>query len=128
MGTRVLVVEDHALVAESIRMVLEQKGMEVEVESDGLNGYARAVQRSYDLLILDVDLPMLDGLQLCTKLRSELGNSTPVIMLTGRTHGADQIAGLDAGADIYMTKPFEGTALLQAVASLVPGANTHARH
>lgn len=116
---RVLVVEDHPLVAETIRMTLEQNGFDVEVEADGLNGLARAVQRPFDLLILDVDLPLLDGVQLCNKLREGDAKRTPVIMLTARAHPADRASGLEAGADIYMTKPFEGRELVTNARSLV---------
>jgi DNA-binding response OmpR family regulator len=115
---RVLVVEDHALVAETIRMTLEQNGFDVEVEADGLNGLARAVQRPFDLLIVDVDLPLLDGVQLCNKLREGAAPRIPVIMLTARVHPADQAAGLEAGADIYMTKPFESQDLVRNVRRL----------
>ncbi|RXQ99895.1 response regulator transcription factor [Pseudoxanthomonas composti] len=116
---RVLVVEDHALVAETIRMTLEQNGFEVAVEGDGLNGLARAVQSPFDLLIVDVDLPLLDGVQLCNRIRDARDHTLPVIMLTGRAHPADRAAGLEAGADIYMTKPFEGGDLIGNVRRLL---------
>lgn len=118
--TKVLVVEDQAAVAESICLVLEAHGYEVYTESDGLNGLARAVQQTFDLLIVDIDLPLLDGLQLCTKLRApdRPRPAPPIILLTGRAHAADRAAGLETGASAYLTKPFNGHELISHARAL----------
>lgn len=111
---RVLIVEDEELLAESIKTLLESKGFKVETVYDGETGAEYAELGVYDLLIVDVMMPKLDGCQLVRRLRA--GHCmTPVLMLTAKSEIEDRIAGLDAGADYYLTKPFDSRELLACV-------------
>lgn len=103
----ILVVEDHRDIAESILDFLEQRGFSVDYAQDGVTGLHLAVSNRYDVIVLDVMLPGLDGVSLCRKLREQARRATPVLMLTARDTLDDKIAGLDAGADDYLVKPFE---------------------
>ena len=103
---KVLVIEDEKMVAESIRAILESKGFEVETVYDGEAGTEYAELGIYDLLILDVMMPKLNGFQVARQVRADRC-STPILMLTARDEIPDKIAGLDHGADDYMTKPFD---------------------
>jgi DNA-binding response OmpR family regulator len=103
----ILVVEDHRDIAESILDFLEQRGFSVDYAPDGVTGLHLAVSNRYDVIVLDVMLPGLDGVSLCRKLREQARRATPVLMLTARDTLDDKIAGLDAGADDYLVKPFE---------------------
>ena len=102
---KVLVIEDEKLVAESIRAILEHKGFEVETVYDGEAGKEYAELGIYDLLILDVMMPKLDGFQVARQVRADRC-TTPILMLTARSDIEDRIQGLNAGADYYLTKPF----------------------
>jgi len=104
MGPRILVVEDDTDTAHVVRAYLERDGFEVEVARDGVTGLELAMQHAPDLVVLDWMLPGLDGLSFLRTLRR--GRSLPVIMLTARTEEGDRIAGLEAGADDYVAKPF----------------------
>ena len=101
---KVLVIEDEKMVAESIRTILESKGFEVETVYDGEAGTEYAELGVYDLLILDVMMPEVDGLEACMRIR-EFSN-VPIIMLTAKGEDMDKILGLEYGADDYMTKPY----------------------
>lgn len=103
----ILLVEDHHDIAAMIGDHLEQDGYEVDYAADGLTGLHLAVTGTFDAIILDLMLPGMDGLQLCRKLRQEAGKDTPILMLTARDTLEDKVAGLDAGADDYLVKPFE---------------------
>lgn len=111
---RVLIVEDEVLLAESIKNLLEARGFEVETVHDGETGAEYAELGVYDLLIVDVMMPKLDGCQLARRLRTQ-HCSTPILMLTAKSGIEDRIAGLDAGADYYLTKPFDSRELLACV-------------
>jgi DNA-binding response OmpR family regulator len=102
-----LLVEDHRDIAESIVDFLEPRGYAVDYAADGVTGLHLAVTNPYDVIILDVMLPGIDGLSVCRKLREEARRETPVLMLTARDTLEDKITGLDAGADDYLVKPFE---------------------
>lgn len=102
---RVLLVEDEQGIAGFIRKGLSESGYAIDVASDGQEGLAYALAAEYDLIILDVMLPQLGGLELLRALR-ERGIQTPVLLLTARDAVADRVRGLDAGADDYLTKPF----------------------
>ncbi len=102
---RALVVEDHRQIARFLERGLVEEGFVVDVAYDGDEGLAFAEQAAYDLIVLDVVLPRRDGLALCAELRRQ-GNRVPILMLTARDTVADRIAGLDSGADDYLTKPF----------------------
>jgi DNA-binding response OmpR family regulator len=112
------VVEDDRHIAEFIRQGLDEAGYAVDVAFDGRSGLDYALMSDYDVLILDVMLPGLDGLALVRELRGE-GDRTPVLMLTARDTVEDRVAGLDAGADDYLVKPFAFPELLARVRALL---------
>ena len=114
---KILVIEDEKLLAQSIRAVLEQKGFDVETVYDGETGAEYAKLGIYDLLILDVMMPGLDGFAVAKAVRAERC-ATPILMLTARGGIEDRIAGLNAGADYYLTKPFDPKELLACIRAL----------
>jgi two-component system response regulator MprA len=101
----ILVVEDDAPLAKIVKKSLESGGHTVEVAVDGQEGLDRGRQRSHDAVVLDIQLPKVNGMDVCRMLRED-GNRVPIIMLTARGAVADRINGLDAGADDYLPKPF----------------------
>lgn len=115
---RILVVEDEKKVASFIRRGLEADAHQVDVVHDGETGLARAVTGDYDLLILDVMLPERDGFSVLRELRARR-RQLPVLLLTARAALTDKVAGLDGGADDYLTKPFEVAELLARVRALL---------
>ena len=116
---RLLLIEDHQDIAEMVYAYLEQSGYTVDYAADGLTGLHLAVTQSYELIILDLMLPGMDGLVLCQRLRDEGSDSTPILMLTARDTLEDKIAGLDAGADDYLIKPFELRELAARIRALL---------
>lgn len=104
MGKKVLVVDDEKLIVKGLRFSLEQEGMEVDCAYDGEEALEYARAREYDIVLLDVMLPKLDGFQVCQHIR-EFSNM-PIIMLTAKGEDMDKILGLEYGADDYITKPF----------------------
>lgn len=115
---RVLVVEDEKRLAWSLRVGLEAEGFAVDVARDGTDGLWLARENEYDVIVLDLMLPGVNGYQVCATLRAEQ-NWTPILMLTAKDGEWDQVEGLDTGADDYMTKPFSYPVLvarLRAVA------------
>ena len=114
-----LLIEDHRDIAESIVDYLEPRGFAVDYAADGVTGLHLAVTHSYDVIVLDVGLPGIDGLSVCRKLREEARRDTPVLMLTARDTLEDKITGLDAGADDYLVKPFEVRELEARLRSMV---------
>ena len=104
MGKKVLVVDDEKLIIKGIRYSLEQDGMEVTCAYDGEEALAYAKEQKFDIILLDVMLPKLNGFEVCQQIR-EFSN-VPIIMLTAKDGDMDKILGLDYGADDYMTKPF----------------------
>ena len=115
---KILIIEDEKLLAQSIRAVLEQKGFEVETAYDGETGLEYARLGIFDLLILDVMMPGLDGFQVAQAVRSSRCD-LPILMLTARSAIEDRIQGLNAGADYYLTKPFDTRELLACVNALL---------
>ena len=105
MPRNVLVIEDDHNIAELIRLHLRDLGLEVVVCKDGVAGLDQALSRSWDLLVLDLTLPGIDGLEICRRSRLE-GKYTPILMLTARSTEMDRVLGLETGADDYLTKPF----------------------
>ena len=103
---RVLVVEDEVRLAATLQDLLELNGYTVDVCHDGEAGLDNALTSIYDVILLDVMLPKLDGFTVLRRLRAE-GSTTPVLMLTARSELTDRVNGLDSGADYYLTKPFE---------------------
>lgn len=115
---RILVVEDEHRVANTIKKGLEQERYAVDVAYDGDTGYDLAATEDYDLIILDLMLPGMDGLTICKKLRGQKIH-TPVLILTARSQIEDKVAGLDTGADDYLTKPFSFEELLARIRALI---------
>ena len=115
---KILVIEDEKLLAQSIRALLEQKGFTVETVYDGETGAEYAKLGIYDLLILDVMMPGLDGFEVARQVRAQRC-ATPILMLTARSGIEDRIQGLNAGADYYLTKPFDTRELLACINALL---------
>ena len=115
---KILIVEDEQLLAESIMALLTANGFEAEAVYDGKSGLEYADLGIYDLVVLDVMLPELDGFQVAKRLRAAKCG-TPILMLTARSGLEDRIEGLDAGADYYLAKPFDSRELLACVNALL---------
>ena len=115
---KILIVEDEKLLAESLRTLLEAKGFKVETVYDGETGAEYAELGVYDLLILDVMMPGLNGYQVARRVRAKRC-STPILMLTAKSGLEDRIEGLNAGADYYLTKPFDTRELLACINALL---------
>lgn len=111
---RILVVEDEKKIADGLEAVLRREGYEVDTVYDGLNGLDYMLSNIYDLVLLDIMLPGINGLDVLKAVRSE-GISSPVILLTARSRTEDKILGLDGGADDYLTKPFDASELLARI-------------
>src|SRR5438874_1937692 len=109
----ILLVEDDQEIASALALELEHEGYEVAVERDGLAGLAAVGRRSPELIVLDVMLPSISGIELCRRVRTRA--STPILMLTARNAVSDRVDGLDAGADDYLAKPFSLEELLARV-------------
>ena len=114
---RVLVIEDEVRLAATLQDLLELNGYTADVCHDGEAGLDNALTAIYDVILLDVMLPKLDGFTVLRRLRAE-GNATPVLMLTARSETSDKVTGLDSGADYYLTKPFDPKELLACVRAL----------
>lgn len=114
---KILLVEDEVKTLQLIKQGLEQHNIEVDIAYDGLMGLTLAQRNPYDLLITDIILPEINGLNLCRKLR-ESGFETPILLLTALSTTADIITGLDAGADDYLGKPFEFSELMARIRAL----------
>lgn len=115
---RILVIEDNPDLAANLVDYLEAKGHLADTAGDGISGLSLATRNGYDVIILDLVLPGLDGVSLCQRLRRDLGKLTPILMLTARDSLEDKIAGLEAGADDYVVKPFELRELAARVKAL----------
>ena len=115
---KILIIEDEKLLADSVKMLLERKGFEVECVYDGKTGAEYAELGVYDLLILDVMMPEMDGYQVAREVRSKRC-ATPILMLTAKSGLEDRITGLNAGADYYLTKPFDTRELLACINALL---------
>ena len=115
---KILVIEDEKLLADSIASMLEKKGFHVETVYDGESGAEYAELGIYDLLILDVMMPKMDGLAVARHVRQNRCN-TPILMLTAKSDVQDKIDGLNAGADYYLTKPFDSGELLASINALL---------
>jgi two-component system, OmpR family, copper resistance phosphate regulon response regulator CusR len=114
---KILLVEDEVKTLQLIKQGLEQHNIEVDVAYDGLMGLTLAQRNTYDLLITDIILPEINGLNLCKKLREE-GYQAPILLLTALSTTTDIITGLDAGADDYLSKPFEFSELMARIRAL----------
>jgi len=114
---KILIIEDEHLIATSIKKGLEQEHYITDIAFDGLEGFDLASSGDYDLILLDLMLPGLDGLSICQKLRAD-NNHTPILMLTAKSQLEDKIKGLNSGADDYLTKPFAFEELLARIRAL----------
>ena len=114
---KILVIEDDQYIAHIIQLHLRDMGCEVTLTHDGIKGLAAAETGAYDLIILDLMLPGLDGLELCRRVRTK-PNYTPILMLTAKSTELDRVLGLELGADDYLTKPFSVRELLARVKAL----------
>ena len=114
---RILIVEDESHLAETLGQILREQHYQTDIVNDGADGLDYALSGQYDLVLLDVMLPKLDGFEVARRLRAA-HISTPVLMLTARDETGDKITGLDCGADDYMTKPFDSGELLARVRAL----------
>lgn len=110
---RILIVEDEETIADLEKDYLELSGFEVEVANDGESGLTKALEEDYNLFILDLMLPGVDGFEICRKIRDE--KNTPIIMVSAKKDDIDKIRGLGLGADDYMTKPFSPSELVARV-------------
>ncbi len=115
---KILVIEDEHLIAQSLKKGLQQENYAVDVAFTGTDGYDLASTQDYDLILLDLMLPGIDGITICQKLRSS-GNHTPILMLTAKSQTEDKISGLDCGADDYLIKPFSFEELLARIRALI---------
>jgi DNA-binding response OmpR family regulator len=110
---KILIVEDEIAIAELEKDYLELSGFEVEVENDGMRGLARALAEDFDLFILDLMLPGIDGFEICKQIREK--KNTPILMVSAKKDDIDKIRGLGLGADDYITKPFSPSELVARV-------------
>ena len=115
---KLLLIEDDLKIARAVCRGLEAEGVTVDAVHDGDDGYWRASEGSYDLIILDIMLPSRNGFRICSDLRAE-GNWTPILMLTAKDGDLDEAEGLDTGADDYLVKPFSFPVLVSRVRALV---------
>jgi len=115
---RILIVEDNQRIAETVADVLEEQHYIVDIALDGEAGWQQAEAFNYDLILLDLMLPKLDGISLCQRLRTS-GYGGPILVLTARDSSADKIVGLDSGADDYVVKPFDVNELAARVRALL---------
>ena len=115
---RILVIEDEKKIADFIRRGLKEEGYATDVAYDGENGYFLAKTNDYDLILLDLMLPKLDGITVCKRLKDERVAS-PIIMLTAKDTTREKVAGLDSGADDYLTKPFAFEELLARIRAVL---------
>ncbi|MBQ1336361.1 MAG: response regulator transcription factor, partial [Selenomonadaceae bacterium] len=110
---RVFIVEDEPRIARFLQIELEHEGFQAEMEANGRRAFERIVQENHDIVLLDVMLPDMDGMEICRRVREV--SSIPIIMLTARDEIEDKVNGLDIGADDYMTKPFAIQELLARI-------------
>lgn len=111
--SKILIVEDEVAIAELEKDYLELSGFEVEMENDGTNGLARALAEDFDLFILDLMLPGIDGFEICKRIREK--KNTPILLVSAKKEDIDKIRGLGLGADDYVTKPFSPSELVARV-------------
>ncbi len=119
LNRKVVVVEDNTDIAELIHLHLGDIGLSVDVFHDGLDAWHTISTMEYDLVILDIMLPGLDGLEICRKIRRQSDRYTPILMLTSRSSEIDRVLGLELGADDYLTKPFSLMEMVARVKALI---------
>jgi len=111
--TKIFIVEDERPIARLLQLTLEREGFRTAIETNGRRAYERILQERYNLILLDVMLPEMDGMEICKRVREV--SDVPIIMLTARDEIRDKVEGLDLGADDYMTKPFAAPELLARI-------------
>jgi len=116
-GGRVLIVEDDPEITDVLRRSLRYEGYEIRTAGDGVEALDAAAEFAPDLVVLDLGLPRLDGIEVCRRLRDE--GDVPILMLTARVETSDRVSGLDSGADDYLVKPFERQELLARIRALL---------
>lgn len=115
---KILIIEDEHKIANSVKKGLEQESFAVDVAYDGTSGYGFALTEEYDVIILDLILPGMSGVEICKKLRTE-NIHTPILILTAKSQLDDKVEGLNSGADDYLTKPFAFEELLARIKSMI---------
>jgi two-component system alkaline phosphatase synthesis response regulator PhoP len=115
---RVLIVEDDPDIRELVDINIRDIGLELDMAGDGIEGFEKATQNKYDMIILDLMLPGMDGMEICKKLRANK-DQTPILMLTAKSQELDRVLGLELGADDYLTKPFSIRELLARIKALL---------
>jgi len=115
----VILVEDNKDISNLVKLHLSDIGISVDVFYDGLSGWNNIQQKNYDLIILDIMLPGMDGLEICKKIRSHIKTYIPVLMLTSRASEMDRVLGLELGADDYLSKPFSLMEMVARVKALI---------
>lgn len=118
MDRKILIVEDEPAIVTLIRFNLEKAGFQTDVSYDGENAIARLQEETYDLIVLDVMLPKMDGMEVCKKIRQD-DNFVPILMLTAKDSEYDKIYGLEMGADDYLTKPFSPKELIARIQAIL---------
>ena len=126
MPQRILVIEDNHDIAHLVELHLRDACFDVDLAADGRSGLQLASSGAHDLIVLDIMLPELDGLEVCRQLRG-MDNQTPILMLTAKSTELDRVLGLELGADDYLTKPFSIRELLARVKAILRRAETTAR-
>ncbi len=121
MNKKALVIEDDVNIAELLRLYLDKDGFDVTIAHDGGKGLHAATDTPYDIILLDIMLPVMDGWQVCREIRK--ASRVPIIMLTAKGETLDKISGLEMGADDYVTKPFEVKELLARVHAVMRRAD-----
>jgi len=124
---KVLVVEDEPKVAAFIKMGLEEQAWEVEIAYDGAVGLSLAIQKTFEIIVLDINLPLMNGFEVCRQIRS-VNQAVPILMLTALGATDDKVAGFDAGADDYLVKPFEFKELVARIKALHKRSLESTRH
>ncbi len=122
---KVLIVDDDENICEMVRISLEAEGYTVDTALDGSRGLEKATTGNYQLLLLDIMLPEVDGLEVCTRVRNSPNRGVPIIMLTAKVEEVDRVLGLELGADDYITKPFSPRELAARVKALLRRYETY---
>ncbi len=117
MNRQILLVEDEQEIADIVKLHLEDLALDVTHAADGIRGLTLALKKDWDLIMLDLTLPQVDGLTICQQVR-QFNPATPIILVTARTSEAERVSGLDSGADDYITKPFSITELIARVKAI----------
>ncbi len=126
MAEKIFIVEDERPIARLLQLTLEREGFKTANETNGRRAYERILQEKYDLVLLDVMLPEMDGMEICKRVREV--SDVPIIMVTARDEVRDKVEGLDLGADDYMTKPFAPEELLARIRGVLRRHNERLRN